>query len=76
MLDHPTSGANSMAYALAGNIGIARAASRWGVLAQPLSAWFLYGPVDVEATQEGRDIGSVNEILGIREGFRTNCPVG
>ncbi|XP_044714465.1 uncharacterized protein HRG_11987 [Hirsutella rhossiliensis] len=66
LLDYPTPGTSSMAYVLAGNIGIARAEvaskagsrSRGGVLAQPLSAWFLYGPVDVNATQTQSDVGS------------------
>ncbi|KAM4058800.1 hypothetical protein HRG_008309 [Hirsutella rhossiliensis] len=84
LLDYPTPGTSSMAYVLAGNIGIARAEvaskagsrSRGGVLAQPLSAWFLYGPVDVNATQTQSDVGSRSEIDGIYKGLRTNCPRG
>lgn len=82
MLDYPTRGTDSMAYVLAGNIGIARAdavskadrSARRGVLAQPLSAWFLYGPVDVNATLSHSDVGSRDEIDGIYRGLKTSCP--
>ncbi|KAF4506003.1 hypothetical protein G6O67_006132 [Ophiocordyceps sinensis] len=81
MLDYPSPGVDSMAYVLAGNIGIARAEvvpkagapNRGGVLAQPLSAWFLYGPVDVNATMSG-GVGSRGELDGIYRGLRANCP--
>ncbi|KAL7941503.1 hypothetical protein V8C42DRAFT_177344 [Trichoderma barbatum] len=58
MLDYPRPGANSMAYLLAGNIGVKRLAvassdspgyeakEDWKVTAQPMSAWFLFGPVN------------------------------
>ncbi|RDA87012.1 hypothetical protein CP532_6710 [Ophiocordyceps camponoti-leonardi (nom. inval.)] len=53
MLDYEGHGDNKMAYVLGGNIGIARGSARMaGVQAQPLSGWFLYGPVDVNSTSE------------------------
>ncbi|PFH63149.1 hypothetical protein XA68_17258 [Ophiocordyceps unilateralis] len=72
MLNYPTKGTNSMAYVLAGNLGIARAEDRsTGVQSQPLSAWFLYGPVDVNATSQA--FGNGDELFGIFHGLRDNC---
>ncbi|KJZ74557.1 hypothetical protein HIM_06153 [Hirsutella minnesotensis 3608] len=82
MLDFPTQGTNSMAYVVAGNIGIGRAQQtaangrRTGVVSQPLSAWFLYGPVDPTAAKQDRDTGSRNEVTAIYRGLRTQCPRG
>lgn len=82
MLDYPSRGTDSMAYVVAGNIGIARGVtegvdSQSGqVLSQPLSAWFLYGPVDVDVTTTGFDVGSRSEVQAIYQNLRNFCPAG
>ena len=82
MLDYPQQGTDTMAYLLAGNIGVSREAAngdegRSGTLSQPLSAWFLYGPVLVgNETEEtrGRAKGSTDELEGIYGGLQQSCP--
>ncbi|RDA96163.1 hypothetical protein CP533_1675 [Ophiocordyceps camponoti-saundersi (nom. inval.)] len=74
MLDYEGHGANKMAYVLAGNIGIARGSARTaGVQAQPLSGWFLYGPVDVNSTSSTE---YSDELTVLYRGFHANCPRG
>lgn len=79
MLDYPTRGTNSMAYAPAGNIGIAWAETskagepRRGVLTQPLSAVWTGRRKD---NAGGSRYRSRDELVGIYHGFRTNCPTG
>ncbi|KAF4583147.1 DUF4419 domain protein [Ophiocordyceps camponoti-floridani] len=76
MMDYPEPGTNSMAYVVAGNLGIARRQIRpAGVKSQPLSAWFLYGPVNLNATWS---MGAVSgdEIMSAYNGLKANCPAG
>ncbi|KND92282.1 Uncharacterized protein TOPH_02953 [Tolypocladium ophioglossoides CBS 100239] len=81
MLDHPRPGTDTAAYLLGGNVGVARAAAngdggRTGTLAQPLSAWFLYGPVlgGNETAETGGARGSRAELEGIWGGLQRSCP--
>ncbi|RCI09693.1 hypothetical protein L249_3856 [Ophiocordyceps polyrhachis-furcata BCC 54312] len=75
MLDYEGHGESKMAYVLAGNIGIARGSARTaGVQAQPLSGWFLYGPVDVNSTSEAA--GYSDELTVLYRGLHSNCPKG
>lgn len=70
MLDYPSAGTNTQAYVLAGNVGVRRTLREdgEGVTAQPLSAWFMYAPVDTNATS-GSWYGSSAELEGIARGF-------
>ncbi|KAL7919443.1 hypothetical protein ACQKWADRAFT_323026 [Trichoderma austrokoningii] len=72
MLDYPSPGANSTAYLLAGNVGVERLAvtsgKDWRVTAQPMSAWFLYGPVD-DSVQVGPGYGNGDELLRMAAGL-------
>ncbi|KAM0471274.1 hypothetical protein ACHAPX_009456 [Trichoderma viride] len=78
MLDYPSPGANSTAYLLAGNVGVQRLAvtasdgpgEDWKVTAQPMSAWFLYGPVDA-TVKAGPGYGNGDELLRMAAGLGT-----
>ncbi|KAM3513427.1 hypothetical protein MY11210_002907 [Beauveria gryllotalpidicola] len=78
MLDYPKQGVNTDAYLLAGNIGVNRTAAsvRGGYTrAQPMSSWFLYGPVDKSYNK--RVIrGSYPELQRVAEGMavQPTCP--
>jgi hypothetical protein len=80
MLDYPRRGENTTAYLLAGNIGINRTTShtmvrrgKHEVLAEPLSSWFLYGPVDVDF-KTGPEYGNFSDVEGIAASLRAWCP--
>ncbi|KAH6605448.1 hypothetical protein Trco_007155 [Trichoderma cornu-damae] len=77
MLDYPSQGTDSMAYLLAGNVGVRRLAvaasdrpghGDWKVTAQPMSAWFLYGPVNA-TVKVGPGYGSGDELLRAAAGL-------
>ncbi|ODA79322.1 hypothetical protein RJ55_04915 [Drechmeria coniospora] len=76
LLDHPLQGLDTNAFVLGGNIGVRRtetsaegtsADGRKGVLAQPLSAWFLYEAVEQEETRGLGGYGSMRELYDIRD---------
>lgn len=76
MLDYPSQGTDSMAYLLAGNVGVRRLAvassdtghEGWKVTAQPMSAWFLFGPVNASVTT-GPSYGNGGELLRAAAGL-------
>ncbi|KAM0262999.1 hypothetical protein ACHAQJ_001377 [Trichoderma viride] len=77
MMDYPSQGADTMAYLLAGNVGVTRLAvassdgpghEDWKVTAQPKSAWFLYGPVNA-TVKVGPGYGSGDELLKAAAGL-------
>ncbi|PHH76827.1 hypothetical protein CDD82_3789 [Ophiocordyceps australis] len=79
ILDYPQPGAETKGAVLAGNIGIAKAEP--GTMApeavsQPLSAWFLYGPVqdDVSANPSRGQVGNFSELERIFQGIESSCP--
>ncbi|TQV92833.1 hypothetical protein IF1G_08757 [Cordyceps javanica] len=77
MLDFPEPGTNSDAYLVAGNIGVNRTAGVDGgyTRAQPMSSWFLYGPVDKSYSGTGA-LGSFQELQAMAEGMEVqpSCP--
>ncbi len=77
MLDFPTHGTDSDAFLLAGNIGVNRTAGVHGrhTRAQPLSSWFMYGPVD-KAYNLTRHRGSYQELQEVTRGMavQPTCP--
>ncbi|ATY67497.1 hypothetical protein A9K55_000321 [Cordyceps militaris] len=78
MLDFPEPGTNSDAYLVAGNMGVNRTAGGAPggyTRAQPMSAWFLYGPVDKNAEQTG-PLGSFSELNALAAGMKVQptCP--
>lgn len=77
MMDYPGQGQNSTAYLLAGNVGVRRLAvasseqpgnGSWTVTAQPMSAWFLFGPVNA-SVEIGPGYGSGDELLRAAAGL-------
>jgi hypothetical protein len=72
MLDYPVPGKSTQAFLLAGNIGVQRSAPSEGgwVTAQPMSSWFMYAPVDANATTP-RMYGSSLELQSLAEGVRS-----
>ncbi|KAL2204624.1 hypothetical protein CC79DRAFT_1323417 [Sarocladium strictum] len=72
MLDYPVPGKSTQAFLLAGNIGVQRSGASDGgwVTAQPMSSWFMYAPVDANATTP-RQYGSALELQAITEGVRS-----
>lgn len=73
MLDYPRPGVNTMAYVLAGNIGIRRTKDAKGVLAEPLNSWFLYGPVN-STFKTGPEYGNFSELESIPRALVSSCP--
>ncbi|OAQ87516.1 hypothetical protein VFPFJ_01587 [Purpureocillium lilacinum] len=51
-------------------------AARKGVLAEPLSGWFLYGPVDTNVTTGGDGFGSYDELVGMWRSLGAVWPGG
>ena len=70
MLDFPKPGVDSPAFLLAGNVGVNRTLGGEGgyVAAQPMSSWFLFGPVE-DGYKSGPDYGSMSEIEAIYDGL-------
>lgn len=87
MLDYPRQGGDSMAYLLAGNVGVRRLAvassdtpglEQWKVTAQPMSAWFLFGPVNA-SVETGPWYGNGGELARAAAGLgmcETNTGTG
>ncbi|KAJ6445020.1 CTD kinase subunit beta [Purpureocillium lavendulum] len=92
MLDYPRPGVNTMAFVLGGNIGVRREAlpttpasgdggggddaRRKGVLAEPLSGWFLYGPAKKDVKTGSDGYGSFDELIGIWRSLGAIWPGG
>lgn len=79
MLDYPKDGEDTDAFVLAGNIGIKRTVVRNGgrneVQAEPLSSWFLYGPVN-STYKTGPEYGNYTELeIVARELLKSSCPL-
>ncbi|KAF2461868.1 hypothetical protein BDY21DRAFT_312603 [Lineolata rhizophorae] len=74
MLDYPSQGDKTQAYVLAGNIGKSVAPGAPDGSLQPLSAWFLYGPVDFNYTN-GPPYGSSSDFSTIASGMQS-CGAG
>ncbi|KAF4972126.1 hypothetical protein FZEAL_9665 [Fusarium zealandicum] len=70
MVDYPTPGMDTMAYVLAGNVGIEREDREGKVTAQPVSGWFMYAPVDSNHTT-GPSFGNRMELEDIAVGIDT-----
>ncbi|PFH56590.1 hypothetical protein XA68_16272 [Ophiocordyceps unilateralis] len=64
MAKHPRLPPDSDVYLLAGNIGVHRTASPEGVFAEPLSGWYMYGPVDTQF-EIRENSGNGEELRGI-----------
>ncbi|OAA76581.1 hypothetical protein LEL_06265 [Akanthomyces lecanii RCEF 1005] len=77
MLDFPEPGTDSDAFLLAGNIGVNRTASINGgyTRAQPMSSWFMYGPVD-KSYNVTTIRGSYKELQTLTNGMavQQSCP--
>ncbi|KAG6041168.1 hypothetical protein E4U41_005806 [Claviceps citrina] len=74
MLNFPHSGVDTMAYVLAGNIGIKRTVKGTKeVLAEPLNAWFLYGPVKTNFTT-GPEYGNFSDAESLAKPLGMWCP--
>ncbi|OAA58300.1 hypothetical protein ISF_06839 [Cordyceps fumosorosea ARSEF 2679] len=78
MLDFPQPGTDSDAYLVAGNIGVNRTAAveEGGYArAQPMSSWFMFGPVDKSHNQTGA-LGSFKELNAMAMGMeeQPSCP--
>lgn len=78
MLDFPSAGEESYAYLIAGNMGVNRTEATGDekyVRAQPMSSWFMYGPVDKSYNATGA-LGDFGELNGITNGMfvQKACP--
>lgn len=78
MRDFPTAGVESHAFLIAGTMGVNRTAAGGEggyVTAQPMSTWFMVGPVD-ENYSATSSLGSFAELRGITDGMETQptCP--
>lgn len=76
MMDYPERGGDTMAYLLAGNVAVNRTktSDEEFVRAQPLSAWFMYAPVDTDYKAESPSYGSHSELRDIGEAITEQCP--
>ncbi|VUC34875.1 unnamed protein product [Clonostachys rosea] len=74
MLDYPN-GATTMAYLLAGNVAVNRTKAKQEkfVRAQPLSAWFMYAPVDTDYKPERPSYGTQSELVDIFKAIMKQC---
>ncbi|KAI8714843.1 hypothetical protein NCS52_01205200 [Fusarium sp. LHS14.1] len=50
MKDYPTPGTDTIAYLLAGNVGVEKKEEEGRVTARPVSGWFMYTPADANST--------------------------
>ncbi|RSL52696.1 hypothetical protein CEP54_010785 [Fusarium duplospermum] len=70
MVDYPTPGTDTMAYLLAGNVGVERKEEEGRVTARPVSGWFMYTPANANSTA-GPLFGNRRELEVIAEGIDT-----
>jgi hypothetical protein len=70
MKNYPYPGVDTETYILAGNIGVERSEEGGKVTAQPISGWFVYGPVDTNHTV-GPFFGSGSELESIAVGIES-----
>ncbi|KAF5656628.1 hypothetical protein FHETE_10905 [Fusarium heterosporum] len=68
MVNHPRPGVDTLAYLLAGNVGVEREDTDGKVTAQPISGWFMYAPVDTNYTV-GPFVGNTDELGDIAVGI-------
>ncbi|KAH7250302.1 uncharacterized protein BKA55DRAFT_511448 [Fusarium redolens] len=68
MKNHPSPGVDTQAYLLAGNVGVEKKNTPGGVMAQPVSGWFIYAGVDANYSA-GPWFGSGEELGGIAGGI-------
>ncbi|KAG5984955.1 hypothetical protein E4U55_002362 [Claviceps digitariae] len=76
MIDFPRRGVDTMAYVLAGNIGIRRTVNGTNnkeILAQPLNSWFLYGPVESNF-MTGPEFGNFTDLESLGKPLDKWCP--
>lgn len=77
MVDFPVLGTNTSAFLVAGNVGVNRTEDNGSyVRAQPLSSWFMYGPVDPDAHTTAGVVGSLDEMDNMYDGMvvQASCP--
>ncbi|CAH0043546.1 unnamed protein product [Clonostachys solani] len=76
MIDYPKGGIDTKAYLLAGNVAVNRTktSDEKFVRAQPLSAWFMYAPVDSDYKAEYPLYGSHSELVDIGKAITRQCP--
>ncbi|RBA08941.1 hypothetical protein FPRO05_07221 [Fusarium proliferatum] len=68
MKNYPSPGVDTQAYLVAGNVGVEKKNTPGGVMAQPVSGWFVYAGVDANYSA-GPWIGSGEELGGIAAGI-------
>ncbi|ENH71712.1 hypothetical protein FOC1_g10003956 [Fusarium oxysporum f. sp. cubense race 1] len=68
MKNYPSPGADTQAYLVAGNVGVEKKNTPGGVMAQPVSGWFVYAGVDANYSA-GPWLGSGEELGGIARGI-------
>ncbi|KAG7417273.1 hypothetical protein DER46DRAFT_118895 [Fusarium sp. MPI-SDFR-AT-0072] len=68
MKNYPSPGVDTQAYLVAGNVGVEKKNTPGGVMAQPVSGWFVYAGVDGNYSA-GPWIGSREELEGIAGGI-------
>ncbi|KAF5238311.1 hypothetical protein FANTH_10343 [Fusarium anthophilum] len=68
MKNYPSPGVDTQAYLVAGNVGVEKRNTPGGVMAQPVSGWFVYAGVDASYIA-GPWIGSGEELGGIAGGI-------
>ncbi|EMT67997.1 hypothetical protein FOC4_g10012396 [Fusarium odoratissimum] len=68
MKNYPSPGVDTQAYLVAGNVGVEKKNTPGGVMAQPVSGWFVYAGVDANYSA-GPWLGSGEELGGIAGGI-------
>ncbi|KAF4419343.1 hypothetical protein FACUT_11511 [Fusarium acutatum] len=68
MKNYPSQGIDTQAYLVAGNVGVEKKNTPGGVMAQPVSGWFVYEGVDANYSA-GPWMGSGEELGGIAGGI-------
>ncbi|KAF5632745.1 hypothetical protein F52700_6282 [Fusarium sp. NRRL 52700] len=68
MKNYPSEGVDTQAYLVAGNVGVEKRNTPGGIMAQPVSGWFVYAGVDANYSA-GPWVGSGEELGGIAGGI-------
>ncbi|KAF5573024.1 hypothetical protein FPANT_12640 [Fusarium pseudoanthophilum] len=68
MKNYPTEGVDTQAFLVAGNVGVEKRNTPGGVMAQPVSGWFVYAGVEANYSA-GPWLGSGEELGGIAGGI-------